>query len=280
MSDAHEHDEKKKHGGGGHGAGHGGGGGHEEHEGAPEWLISFADNVTLMMGFFVILLAMNLKPASSGGGESKEPGHPAPAATPEVMDIVIAIREAFNNPVDPNSANPVDLPLIRRIIERSGPSQADQEGQIGREHDVRSVRPSSYFSPAGSVPFDDGSATLNESGRQALRQMHKVVRGHNLVIEARGHVSAAEAFGKMDRGLRLSYDRALAVAEALTSEGLPWPQLRVVACGDGERLLPSAYDEAGHRANQRVEIIVTDQIVKASLTEEDKPPTSGAPGHP
>jgi outer membrane protein OmpA-like peptidoglycan-associated protein len=271
MSDAKEHD-GKKHGGGGHG--HGGGGSHEEHEGAPEWLISFADNVTLMMGFFVILLAMNLKPASSGGGESKEPGHPAPvASTPELLDVVIAIREAFNNPVDPNSSNPIDLPLIRRIIERAGPSQADQEGQIGREHDVRSIRPSSYFSPAGSIPFDDGTAVLNEAGREALRQMHKVVRGHNLVIEARGHASAAEAFGKSDRGHKLSYDRALAVAEALIAEGLPWAQIRVVACGDGERLVPVAYDEAGHRTNQRVEIIVTDQVVRSPSEDDAKLPT-------
>ena len=69
--------------GGGHGDGHGGkkkhkkhhggghGGGHEEgHEGAPEWLISFADMVMLMMGFFVIMFAMNLQPkgGNAGGG--------------------------------------------------------------------------------------------------------------------------------------------------------------------------------------------------------------------
>src|SRR6185295_16371327 len=68
------------HGGGGHGGGgHGGGGGHEEgHEGAPEWLISFADNVALIMGFFVILLAMNMAKKTAGGigGEANMGGHP------------------------------------------------------------------------------------------------------------------------------------------------------------------------------------------------------------
>jgi outer membrane protein OmpA-like peptidoglycan-associated protein len=104
--------------------------------------------------------------------------------------------------------------------------------------------------------------------------MQKIVRGHNLVIEARGHASAAEAFAKPDRGLRLSYDRALAVAEELVANGLQWGQLRVVACGDSERLVPVAYDESGHRANQRVEIIVTDQIMKTLSDEEDKPAPS------
>lgn len=259
---AEAHDEKK-HEGGGHshgGGGHGpGGGGHEEHhEGAPEWLISFADNVTLMMGFFVILLAMNLKPASTGGsGTSKDPGHPEPTA--EMLDFAIAVREAFNNPVDPASASPIDLPLIRRLIERSGESQAEQEGQIGREHDVRSIRKSTYFSPAGSVPFETGSSAMNEEGVDTLRQMYKVLKGHNLVIQIRGHVSASEAFSRPDRGVRFSYERAAAVADALVAEGIPWSQLRIVACGDGERITPKAYDKSAHETNQRVEIIVTDE---------------------
>ena len=228
MSQAKEHG-NQKHSGGGHG-----GGSHEEHEGAPEWLISFADNVTLLMSFFVIMLAMNLQPKTSGGeGDSKETGGIPP--TPEMLDMAIAIREAFHNPVDPNSSNPIDLPLIRRLIERMGPSQAAQDGQMGREHDVRSIRPTAYYSPAGSVAFEDGSTTVNEAGGEALRQMTKALRGHNLVIEIRGHVSAAESCGKPDRGARLSYERALAVAETLAADGVDWVQLRVVACGDGER---------------------------------------------
>lgn len=282
MSEAKEHGDQKHSGGGhGHGGGGHGGGSHEEHEGAPEWLISFADNVTLLMSFFVIMLAMNLQPKSSGGtGDSKETGGVPP--TPEMLDMAIAIREAFHNPVDPNSSNPVDLPLIRRLIERMGPSQAEQDGQMGREHDVRSIRPTGYFSPAGSVSFEDGSTALNESAKEALRQMRRSLRGHNLVIEVRGHVSAAESFGKADRGVGLSYDRAMAVAEVLAADGVLWGQLRVVACADGERLVPIARDAAGHRTNQRVEMIVTDQVMNDHTDEEssappNQPPPSGPP---
>src|SRR6185503_8776216 len=98
----------KGHGGGshGHGGGHGGGG-HEEHEGAPEWLISFADNVALMMGFFVILLAMNMKSpkTNSGiGGPDRQGGNL------DQMDFVLALREAFN-PIDLDSHNPAEAEL-------------------------------------------------------------------------------------------------------------------------------------------------------------------------
>lgn len=273
MSSDHK-DEKEHKSGGGHGGGgsHGGGGHEEHHEGAPEWIISYADNVTLLMGFFVILMAMNLKPASGGaGGDSKEPGNPPP--TPETLDFALAVREAFHNPVDPNSTSAVDLPLIQRLIERSGDSKAEQDGRMGREHDVRSIRKSAYFSPAGSIPFDDGAAVLSEEGREVLRQMQKIVRGHNLVIDIRGHVSAAEAFEQVDRGMHLSYQRALGVAEALVAEGMPWTQLRLIACGDGERITPVAYEPASHRSNQRAEIIVTDHVARPTGGDENAPPS-------
>src|SRR5689334_21425744 len=92
-------------GSGGHGGGGHSGPAHEEHEGAPEWLISFADDVALMMGFFVILLAMNMKSpvaAHTGvGSPEKEGGVPES----QMLDFVIAMRDAFN-PIDLNSDNP------------------------------------------------------------------------------------------------------------------------------------------------------------------------------
>src|SRR5436190_22316472 len=113
MSDEQHHEEKehKKHSG--HG-GHGSGGGHEEaHEGAPEWLISFADNVTLMMGFFVIMLAMNMKSPTTGGMGGRDKNGDPPSS-PDMIDAALAIREGFNNPVSLASTDPNDLPLIRR----------------------------------------------------------------------------------------------------------------------------------------------------------------------
>src|SRR5437588_11856819 len=109
MADEH-HDEKehKKHSS--H-APHGGG--HEEaHEGAPEWLISFADNVTLMMGFFVILLAVNMGPKGAGATNAPQQGDSS-LPPPSLLDAQIAIREAFNNPVNLNSMDPGEQPLIR-----------------------------------------------------------------------------------------------------------------------------------------------------------------------
>lgn len=245
-----------RHGGGGHG-GHSGG--HEEaHEGAPEWLISFADNVVLQMGFFVILLALTLTSMKSGAGAT-DSGEAGGGPTAEQLDWAIAVREAFNNPVDLHSTDPRDLLLVRRLRARRGLADADSLGQKGADHDVKSIRPSDYFGWGGTVPFAQESSVLDEAGKAALAEMLEHLRGYGSVLEIRGHASAAEAFGKADRGAGLSYERARAVAEALAAGGIDWKQLRVLACADSERIVPRAADADGHARNQRVEVVVTEQ---------------------
>lgn len=294
MADDHEHSEGHggggSHGGGGHGGGHGGGGGgHEEaHEGAPEWLISFADNVALMMGFFVVLLAMNMKPASSGassGAESSEASSAAAAAASsstqnDMLDFAIGIREAFNNPVSPD--NPQDAALYRRMIEREAESQARISGKKGKEHDVESIRPSDYLGMGGAIAFDRNAVKLNAAGQAALKDLLKSRRGSRNIVQVRGHVSAAEAFDRPDRGMGLAWERAFAVAEALVEAGLTWNQIQIHACADSDRITPRAFDEAGQRSNQRVELIETDKTAPDFDVEPAKQsaePQAGADDH-
>lgn len=255
MSEHEDHGKKSHHA---KGNAHGGGA-HEEHEGAPEWLISFADNVTLMMGFFVLLLAMNLKPDSGGSGGSAE-GSPPQDMQARTLDWAIGIREAFNNPVDPGSLNPNDLPLVRRLIEREGKSAAIKDGVPGREHDVKTIRKGQFSVEGGSVPFATGSDQLDDAARDALTRLARQFRGYNLRIEIHGHTSAAESVDQPDRGLRLSFNRAMNVANALAEGGTPWTFMRIIASGDGERAAPVAYDTWHHQINQRVEIVVTDEV--------------------
>lgn len=266
MSDKHhEHDEhaEKGHGGshGGHGGGHGGGHAEGEHEGAPEWLISFADNVTLMMGFFVILLAATLAQVGGGGkGDGDGKGKPG-TNSPDMLDAAIAVRAAFNNPVNIDSTDPTDQPLVRRLIERDEEGFSKFPGPKGKEHDVQSIRPGDYKAACGKVPFANGSAELSAEAKEVIAEVAREVRGLRMIIEIRGHASASESFKQDDKGMRLSFDRALLVAKSLAETGVEWRQLRVVACGDNDRLKPQGYGKGGQKPNERVEIIVTQELM-------------------
>jgi flagellar motor protein MotB len=263
------HDEHKGHKshGGGHG-GHGGGGHAEgEHEGAPEWLISFADNVALLMGFFVILLAMNMKEPTNGGIGGKDAYGKAPNDS-EMLDLVISIREAFNNPVNPQSADPRDAALVQRIRQKKQ-GDAKQDGPPGDKPDVQSVRPTDYFRVGGVVTFEEGSVAVDEDGERTAASVAKELQGRKTILEVRGHASLAEASEPLDRGMSLAFQRALGVAQVLRTAGIEWDQMRVVSCGAADRVKPLARSAREHQNNQRVEIIITDELMPSDPYARD-----------
>jgi hypothetical protein len=248
------------HGGGGHGGGAHGGGSHEEHEGAPEWLISFADNVALMMGFFVILLAMNMQKPSLGGigGEGK---YPSDEPTDAMKDFAIEMRAAFHSEVDINSTNPHEQELVQRLRDRKKEGgKTRQNGVDGRNNTVPSApRPSDWVKPYAVAYFLDFDAQLNEEGKTSMAQAAELLKGQRWIVEVRGHVSALEAKDNKERAMRLAHERAYAAASELVAQGMKWEQMRVVACADNERDTPRADSVEGHRNNQSVQVVTTQE---------------------
>lgn len=247
------------HGGGGHGAG---GGGHEEgHEGAPEWLISFADNVALMMGFFVILLAMNMGPKASSvqGGEKDETNANTGAGHMDALDFIISIREGFHNKIDLSSKDPREEALRNRIKQRQG-GPADRDSVAGRAPLVQGARKGESRRATAVVHFEDRSALLSAADRQTLADAARRLKGERYIIEIRGHTSPFEAMRQEFKARDLSYDRAKAAAQVLTENGVPWELLRVVAAGTSDRVVARTFDPAEDRANQRVEIVVSEEL--------------------
>src|SRR3954469_22858736 len=81
-------------------------------ESAPMWIVSFADLVTLMMSFFVVLYALK------EGGQKQQ------------MEVSAAIRATF----DPHYVPPEDSPIewqqaIRRFQGRPGPPYQNLGGK-------------------------------------------------------------------------------------------------------------------------------------------------------
>ncbi|MGD9790386.1 MAG: flagellar motor protein MotB [Phycisphaerales bacterium] len=256
MSDHEEHHEESHGGGGGHGGGHGGGA-HEEHEGAPEWLISFADNVALLMGFFVILLAMNMAPKTAGpmGGEGEGGG----SSDTRMVDFVIALRQGFNRPFDLSSRKAEDQPFIRRILERTG-GLGQAVGPVGQHQEVSGNERGDKRKVAVTVPFDDNSTEIRASSVVELEDAARFLRDQGWIIDVRGNSSPFET-DSFDEAMQLCKDRAMAVVEFLMDRGVKRNNIRVILAADNDRIVPKAYDREDARANQRVEVVLTNEAI-------------------
>jgi flagellar motor protein MotB len=227
---------------------------HEEHEHEEGWIVSFADNVLLMMGFFVILLAQNMGPKGTSNAAQA-------AADDRVIDAAIAIREAFNSPVDINSKKPEDQPLVRRLRERQTTGDSISRGPDGKAHSPQAVRPTDWAGPGGFVQFSEHDTRLTSDGIRTIAQLAEKHAGSKWIFEVRGHASKREAYDNNRKGRDLSYNRAWAVAEELVKRGVSWNQIRLVSAGDTLPVVARAKSGDETATNQRAEILILNETV-------------------
>ena len=226
----------------------------EEHEGAPEWLISFADMVMLLMGFFVILFALNVQPK---GGEAGAGGEEVEGMATQPLEIdpslVEAIRRAFHSPLNPS--DPRDADVIRAIREQ-GEGDASTTGVDGEERRVRSPRDIEYYSGGINVPFAYRESTLDSEAIEALANFAVQHDGHRYVIEIRGHAAQPEAFNRPEQALDLAWERAKVVYTQLFNAGIAAERLRVMSAGVSEPQSARMGIQTRAEADQRAEVLL------------------------
>jgi outer membrane protein OmpA-like peptidoglycan-associated protein len=143
-----------------------------------------------------------------------------------------------------SAAREKEAALARKEAELSAggslpPSRRDARGDV--------------FTLAGDA-FASGRATLTSSASASLRVLGASLQAGpaaNVVIE--GHTDGQ---GEADANLRLSQQRADAVAAALAAAGVPRKRIRAVGRGESDPVADDA-TAAGRARNRRVEIVVS-----------------------
>jgi outer membrane protein OmpA-like peptidoglycan-associated protein len=240
----------------------------EEHEGAPEWLISFADMVMLIMGFFVILYALNASPPATAGAEGASDGESA-ATVPfdRWAEFVWNTRKAFGNPIDLNTTDP-KLKEIVDWYKSEGPGRAEQEGEVGDHADTYSPRESGAQSAMVEIRFAHDDGALSAAAMASIERVAEQIRGLPTMIEIHGHASHGESTHDVQAGIDLSYQRARTVAGALVDSGIPWRRIQIVAAGDHDPLQDHPNDSDDDGLNRRVELRLTDRLAVEEVRME------------
>lgn len=225
-------------------------------DGAPPWMVTYGDTMTLLLCFFVILVSMS---------EIKK--------DERFQQVMESLRRAFGGyqgavgtvPYENVPANT----LIAQLLELELPDAAkkegdtDDEGIEGKNFRVTTVRDGLEVVVGGRITFDRFSAVLKPEARELIAKAAARLRGYNTKILVRGHATR-EALPKdcIYEDVRdLSYARARAVARELEQNGVRSERILPVAVGNSEPLVRHAYTEERRALNRRVEILVTEELV-------------------
>ncbi|MEM8874979.1 MAG: OmpA family protein [Planctomycetota bacterium] len=246
-------------------------------EECPEWIFTLADLLMCMMGLFVLMWV--LKPDGAGGAS----GAGAVEAEEErQVEVIASIREKFGYVPDSDSHDPIDLFLLKKEMERqarNGPGERGNtkrapDGAEGTEHEVTTIRPGQHYTKGGAVGFAAGEHIVSLGAIDLIDQIAEEIKGHRNIIMVRGH-AALDDGGDDDEKMMLSLRRAEQVARLLVERGVSRDVIRVQGSGTYEPIRRQAYFDDTPTTNRRVEIEVTDQLVRDRQAEELTTPVDG-----
>lgn len=217
--------------------------------GAPAWMVTYGDMVTLLLTFFVLLLSMS---------EIKK--------EEQLMDFMEAIRNAFGYqskldqaPAHDEIHKPRNVEMALQTLIPFKPedfSTSQEEGVKGTRSTVRPIRNADRFVFGAPVQFDELSDELRPDQLELIRQFADRQRGLYTEIEVRGHCSRKPvADTPFDSHRALAYARARRVADALAEFGLDPARVIVISAGTNEPLARGAYLPQQRLRNDIVELI-------------------------
>ncbi len=226
----------------------------EEQEGAPAWMVTYGDMITLVLTFFVLLFSMS---------EIKKD---------KISKTMRAFQAQFG--VLPKYKSTVQV-----FVESRRMTQTDanvlRRGPLGKHLQVQIIDPGKKMKIVigGKALFRENDYRLTVEGKNLIREdVAPELRGFGNKVEVRGHAATAPygAGSRFKDPWQLSYLRAREVMRFLVDEsGLEERRFRVVACGDTEPI-KSNLDPEGREANRRVEVVMTEEFV--STREERRQP--------
>ncbi|MCX7275469.1 MAG: flagellar motor protein MotB [Burkholderiales bacterium] len=268
-------------------------GGHGSHGGA--WKIAYADFVTAMMAFFLLMWLLGsttkgelqgiadhfsspLKVALSGGSGS---GDSSSVVQGGGQDLTRSVGQVKRGDVE-SSRKSINLQSLRadqRRIERSrltalkekvesaiasNPKLAGMNAQIKLDMTPEGLR-IQIVDDQSRPMFDSGLALVKDHMRELLREIGKVLNDVPNRVSLSGHTDSAP-FGSRDRGYsnwELSADRANASRRELIAGGMDEAKVvRVIGLGAA---LPLDVDDPRSPVNRRISIVVMNRAAELRL---------------
>lgn len=214
--------------------------------GAPMWMTTFSDLVTLLLTFFVLLLSManmdqvkfNKASDSLAGAFGVLGSSDKTAVAPPQVVSFSPINDDFNAQV------------YRRLKTKLRELKLNKKIKLAKNRGAVVLRVDE------AVLFISGSAQLEPGSDEVLRKVAELVRPLPLNLKIEGHTD--------DRGAEianwdLSVNRAISVLRFMaTNQLIPLTRMSATGYGSQKPLFPNASDEE-RALNRRVEFVLESQ---------------------
>lgn len=221
--------------------------------GAPEWLMTYGDLMSLLLTIFVMLVSM---------GELKQ--------TDKFQGVADSLHEQFGTDsasgLAPGELRPRNSTLaaaaIASRLQRRTAMGIDvvPAGNLPGDQPERLLRPGERTTLGIAIYFAGDSAELSNQNQAELQRIARLLSGKPHTIEVRGHSAPASGVSTIGGDpWELAFRRARATMQFLVDDlGLEESRIRISAAGLNEpaRLGP---DTKNAGASARVEVFLLDE---------------------
>lgn len=236
-------------------------------EGLPEWIMSYADMITILMAFFVVMYSM------AG----------APKDTKKEEAVFESLRERFG-PVWPGLASLGPGPYILKSsplarVSSTGGSKinnkksggADVRAALGDHPRVHTLRPGEQAVIGGILYFPEDNSEISKEHVKQLQTAYEEIGGKRQKIEIRGHTSRRPVpKGSPYRdNWDLAYARCRHTMQQLVSLGLDPKRVRISVAADNEPLA-ARHDPLARSQNSRVEVFMLNEMTENPQAQEKR----------
>ncbi|HPF38058.1 MAG TPA: flagellar motor protein MotB [Phycisphaerae bacterium] len=224
--------------------------------GAPLWVLTYGDMMSLLLCFFILLAAM-----ANFDDRDKL-----------FMAALESIRKAFGSSGQTGYFPDVEVDFKSFMVkfetfyvprEKKNYGHSDEPGLDGEYYRVKRVRDGVELTVGGPIAFARFSAELEPDAELWLTKLAEELKGKRNKVEIRGHATSEPLplESQYRDAIDLGYARARAVRDRLVALGVDPRAIRVSSAGSYEPIVRQNYSDDRRAANRRVDVMVTQALI-------------------
>jgi chemotaxis protein MotB len=260
----------------------------DDEDNPDRWLVSYADFITLLFAFFVVMYAISSVNLSKYNALTNAMGSAFTGNNPQSIQVKkIEVKpqpeKTIIKPLPLSYLYQEKLRREREYMARVGVELSNklsnliQDGKVQVMQNNRGVR----IDISDSVLFTSGSADIAEDAIDMLNEIAMILNSNPRFIQVEGHTDNTPIHNQLFySNWELSAVRATTVVRLLNQAGIAANRLSAIGYGDTQPL-SSSDTEFGRAKNRRVSIMIlyeTNQVADDPI--EIKPQPLQAPVNP